>query len=280
MLPGTMKHLLSGVAIIAMFAIAAPVWAQTAGPAIPSSRASAVAKPAQPALSQEASTALLQMGEALLSKEFSVQVRTIRVSPDANGEPLHIFHTIDVLARRPDRLRVSVTGDDGSRKVFYDGKTAAVLNVGQNKYATMDVPETIPGMMEQVMGRLHVDFPLADFLTDAPNKAFLTSQTKGREINTVTIDGTPYRHLVYSQPSGPQLELWLGNGEQALPRRLVLTYRSLPGQPSFIAEFSNWNFSVHPTDAEFVFQAPENAAQVALPPPAEKSGTSANHRRN
>jgi len=247
---------------------------------VPGVEAAQSAKPAQPALSQEASTALLQMGQALLSKEFSVHVRTIRVSLDANGEPLHIFHTIDVLARRPDRLRVSMTGDDGSRKLFYDGKIAVVLNVGQNKYATMDVPDTIPGMMEQVMGRLHVDFPLADFLTDAPNKAFLTSQTKGREVNTVTIDGAPYRHLVYSQPSGTQLELWLGNNEQALPRRLVLTYRSLPGQPSFIAEFSNWNFSIHPTDAEFVFQARENATQVALAPPAEKSGTSANHRRN
>ncbi len=175
---------------------------------------------------------------------------------------------------------MTVTGDDGVRKLFYDGKTVVLFNPGQNKYASMDVPDTIQGMMEQVMGRLHVDFPLADFLTDAPNKAFLTSQTKGREVNTVTIDGAPFRHLVYSQPSGTQLELWLENNEQALPRRLILTHRSLPGQPSFIAEFSNWNSSVHPTDAEFVFQAPENAAQVVLNPPAETSGTSANHRRN
>ena len=39
------------------------------------------------------------------------------------------------------------------------------------------------------MGRLGVDFPLADFLTDAPNKAFLSGVTAGRVVNTVMIDG-------------------------------------------------------------------------------------------
>ena len=31
------------------------------------------------------------------------------------------------------------------------------------------------------MGKLGVDFPLADFLTDAPDKSFLTGVTSGRE---------------------------------------------------------------------------------------------------
>ena len=46
MMPGTMKHLLNGVAIVAALAIAAPVWAQTATPMAPSSRAPAAAAPA------------------------------------------------------------------------------------------------------------------------------------------------------------------------------------------------------------------------------------------
>jgi hypothetical protein len=45
----------------------------------------------------------------------------------------------------------------------------------------------------------------------------------------------------------------------------MVTYRLLPGQPSFIAEFSDWSFSAHPADAEFVFQPPAGATQVELP---------------
>jgi hypothetical protein len=128
------------------------------------------------------------------------------------------------------------------------------------------------------MGKLGVDFPLADFLTDNPDKSFLSGVTSGREINTVTIDGVPCRHLLFTQPPGIELEIWLEKNDKALPRRLVVTYRSEPGQPSVVAEFSDWNFSVHPSDADFAFQPPAGATQVELKPakpatPAKPRGT-------
>jgi hypothetical protein len=45
-----------------------------------------------------------------------------------------------------------------------------------------------------------------------------------------------------------------------------VTYLALPGQPNLIAELSNWNFNIHPSDADFVFQPPAGAVQVALKP--------------
>jgi hypothetical protein len=50
--------------------------------------------------------------------------------------------------------------------------------------------------MQEVMGWLKVDFPLADFLT-VPDKALLSGTTSGQEVGTVTVDGVRYRHLVY-----------------------------------------------------------------------------------
>ena len=44
-------------------------------------------------------------------------------------------------------------------------------------------------MMHVVMGRFGLDFPLADFLTDVPDKAFLSGVASAREVNRVTIDG-------------------------------------------------------------------------------------------
>ena len=55
--------------------------------------------------------------------------------------------------------------------------------------------------------------------------------------------------------------------DQSLPRRLIVTYRSLPGEPNFIAEFSDWDFNIHPSDADFTFQPPADAVQVALKAP-------------
>ena len=231
------------------------------------------ANPAKQAISEEVRAALAQMGKTLLADQFSFQARTLRVYVESNGQSLHIAHTMQVVVRRPDRLLVSVSGDDGSTRLFYDGRTVTLLGVEAKKYATVPVPNTIQGMVETVMGKLGVDFPLADFLTNAPDKAFLSGVTTGREVNTVTIDGVPCRHLLFTQPPGIELELWIEKNDKALPRRLIATYRSEPGQPSFIAEMFDWDFSVHPSDAEFAFQPPEGATQVELKPAKRETST-------
>jgi hypothetical protein len=223
----------------------------------------------KPMISDEASAALMHMGQTLRAEQFSFQARTIRVYTEENGQPLHIFHTMKVVVHRPNRMLVEVTGDDGSNKLLFDGRTAIVYSGSQNKYASIPVPAgTIEAMMQEAMGRLGVDFPLADFLTEAPNKAFLTGVTSGRAVGTVMIDGAPYLHLFFAQPPGIELELWLEKNDQALLRRLIVTYRDLPGQPNFIAEFSDWNFNTHPSDADFSFQPPAGAVQVQLKPVA------------
>jgi hypothetical protein len=227
----------------------------------------AAAQPTKPAISEEASAAIMRMGQTLRADQFSFQARTIRLYADANGQPLHIFHTMKVTVHRPNSLLVDVTGDDGSNKLAFDGKTAIIYAAAEKKYAGIPVPEgTIEAMMKEAMGRLGVDFPLADFLTETPNKAFLTGVTSGGVVNTVTINGSPYLHLFLSQPPGIELELWLEKNDQSLPRRLIVTFRNLPGQPNFIAEFSDWNFNIHPSEADFTFQPPADAVQVQLKP--------------
>lgn len=222
------------------------------------------AQSVQPAIGEAAANALLQMGKTLQSKEFSFKAQTIRVYEDADYQPLHIFHTISVLVRRPDRLAVQVTGDDGTAKLLYDGKTLTVVDGAKNTYATVAAPDTLQEMLKDVVARYNVDFPLADLVSEAPNKAFLTGVTTGREVGTAMIDGKPVRHLFFTQPPGIELELWVDQDEMALPRRLIITYRLLHGQPSFVAQFSDWNFNVHPTDTDFAFQPPAGASKVEL----------------
>ena len=221
------------------------------------------ADPPKPVISEDASAAVAQMSKSLLAEQFSFQAHTLRVSADTN---LHIAHSMKATVHRPDKLLIDVTGDDGSTKLIYDGKTVVLFGVETKQYASLPVPNTIQGMLEKVMGRFGVDFPLADFLTDTPDKSFLFGVTSGREVNTVMIEGVPCRHLLFIQPPGIELELWVEKNDRSLPRRLIVTYRNLSGQPNFVAEFSDWNFSIHPTDADFEFQPPEGAKQVELKP--------------
>jgi hypothetical protein len=219
------------------------------------------ATPPKSGISADAQAAVAQMGKTLLANEFSFRAKTIRAYSNENGVLLHIGHDFKITVRRPDRLLVDATGDDGPRKLFYDGKTVVLALDAGNPYATLPVPDTITMMMHVVMGRFGVDFPLADFLTDAPDKAFLFGVTSGREVNQVAIDGVPCRHLVFSQPPGIELELWL-EADRGVPRRLIVIDNTLPEKPRFIAEMSDWDFTVHPADAEFAFTPPNGAKQM------------------
>ena len=217
-----------------------------------------------PAISEDVRAAIAQMGKSLLAQQYSFQVHTLRVYVDKSGNMLHIAHTMKVLVRRPDRLAIDVTGDDASTKLFYDGKTVTLFGVETKKYVTAPAPDTIEGMLNALVSKLHIDFPLADFLTNSPDKSFLSGVTSGKQVDTVTIDGVPCRHLLLTQAPKIDLELWVEQNDKALPRRLIVTYRAEPGEPSFVAEFSNWNFDVHPTDADFTFQPPEGATKVEV----------------
>jgi hypothetical protein len=220
------------------------------------------ATPPKSTISEDARTALAQMGKTLLAKEFSFRARTIRAYANENGVLLHIGHDFKITVRRPDRLLIDANGDDGPRKLFYDGKTVVLaLDAAGSTFATLPVPDTITMMLHVVMGRFGLGFPLADFLTDAPDKAFLYGVTSGREVNRVTIDGVPCRHLAFSQPPGIELELWL-EAERGVPRRLIVIDNDSRGKPNFIAEMSDWDFSVHPADADFVFTPPNGAKEV------------------
>jgi hypothetical protein len=52
-------------------------------------------------------------------------------------------------------------------------------------------------------------------------------------VTTVTIDGVPWRHLLFIQPPGIELELWVEKNERFLARRLIVTCHNPPGQPNF-----------------------------------------------
>lgn len=232
-------------------------------------------QPAKTAISEEANAAVQQMGKTLAAADMSFKARTIRVYEDDKGQPLHIFHTTSVVMHRPDRLAIKVTGDNGSDELFYDGKTVTLIGFDKTKYAQMAAPNTIAAMLEELVGQLGVDMPLADLLAPAPHEAFLSGVTTGSEVDTVTIDGAPYRHLFFTQPPGIELELWVSKNEQALPARLIVTHRLLPGQPNMIAEFSDWNFGTRHPDSEFVFQPPPGAIKGdmrAAAPSSEPAG--------
>lgn len=217
-----------------------------------------------PQIASEARQAVEAMGKTLASQGFSFREQTIREYTDANGQPLHIFHSAMVVVRRPDRLSVDVSGDDGASRITYDGKNLTLYGAGANRYASVPASGKIEDVLRMASSRMGMDFPLADLLAEAPGKAFLSGIAMGYVAGSVNIGGVPCLHVFFIQPPGIELELWVQSNETAVPRRLIVTYRSLPGEPRFIAEMSDWKLGLHPPDSDFEFHVPDGATKVEL----------------
>jgi hypothetical protein len=228
--------------------------------------------PKEAAISEEVSAALARMSGTLRTKQFSFQARTFRSYAGPNGQMLHIAHSMKTIVRRPDRLSVDLTGDDGSIKMRYNGSAIVVYSVEQNQYASLPVTGPIDKALDALEERTGTDFPLADLLSDDPGESVLAGVTSGVQVGTSTIDGVRCRHFFFVQASDIEFELWLEDNERSLPRRFVVTYRSLPGRPLLIADLSSWDLSIEAPDSEFEFSPPAGATKVEFG--SQATGTS------
>lgn len=256
-----MRRILPSLLMSALSVLAGSAAVQTAHAQQPTSSV-------RPALSEDAGAALAALNKTLSAPELSFTARTARVFLDGSGQPLHIFHTMKVLVRRPDRLKIQVTGDDGANDLFYDGKSVTLFSPDRKVYSVMSAPGDIPTALTEVLDKLNIDFPLVNFFGVSPDQSLLRKPVAGWQVGTATIDGTECRHLFLHLGAGTELELWVENNKAAIPRRLIVTYRLLPGQPTFVAEFTNWDRQAHPSDAAFVFQPPADARPIELTPAA------------
>jgi len=231
--------------------------------------------PAAPGIEDEARAALARMSETLRAKQFSFHAQTFRSYVGRNGELLHIAHAMTVVFRRPDRLAVDITGDEGSVQMTYDGKAVTLYGVEQKQYATIPVTGSIDNALDAVQERTGTDFPLADLLSDDPEGSFLAGVTSGYKVGTSTIEDAACRHFFFVQAPDVEFELWLEDNERATPRRFVVTYRTLPGRPTMIAELSDWDLSAEVDDSTFEFNPPAGVTEVELTSKAAGSSSSA-----
>ena len=182
----------------------------------------------------------------------------------ASGEKLEFGETRQFLIRRPDRLRIDITKRDGATSGFrFDGQEIAVFNTREQVYATAAKPGTLDAAIAYFINDLDMRFPLAELFSTQLAEALAAKVRTAYNVGPERIMGVPCEHLALRGDQS-DMQLWVAQGDQPLPCRLVITYRTAEGQPQFWAQFSDWNLSPDVSDAQFVFTPPEGAARIAF----------------
>src|SRR5580704_3136927 len=109
-----MRSHLMAVTIAAGLVLGAASW----------SKAEAKPASAKSAVDPDAISALQKMGAFLRDQQkFSVRASVTTDDLLASGQKVQFGGTVELLVRRPDRLRMNVRGDRRDEHIYYDGKT-------------------------------------------------------------------------------------------------------------------------------------------------------------
>jgi hypothetical protein len=182
----------------------------------------------------------------------------------ASGEKIEFGETRKIVIRRPDRARIDITKRDGAVSGFvFDGKDISVFNTRENVYATAAKPGSLDEAIDYFINDLDMRFPLAELFSSKFAEMLPNRVRAAYDVGQESIAGVPCDHLALRGDQA-DMQLWIAQGDQPLPRRLVITYKDAAGQPQFWAQFGDWNLSPEVPDSLFTFTPPEGAAKIAF----------------
>src|SRR6266403_2857419 len=236
--------------------------------------------PAESPSEPEAVPILKKMSEYLAQTErFSVVVRDGYDVVQESGQKLEFGEVRKLTVRRPDHLRIEVERSNGEKGVvIFDGKDITVYLANQNVYAISPRPGSLDQAIKYVVGDLKVRVPLAMMLLSTLPSELDNRVASADYVEKTTISDVPCDHLAVRTAGGVDFHVWIAQGDQPLPRRIVITYKDETGQPQFWADLSDWNLAPEISNALFTFTPPNGAERIQFLAEVHNFATKANSK--
>jgi hypothetical protein len=169
---------------------------------------------------------------------------------------------VDMLASKPNRMRVEVTADDKHRLFLYDGKNFTVWGRILNYYATVPAPPTIRELFQKIDEKYDVEIPLIDLFTWGTDQDDINRIKTAIDAGPATVEGVTCEQYAFHQ-EGADWQIWIQLGDFPLPRRLVITTLTDDARPQHGITLA-WNLAPSFNDGAFVFDPPPDAKRVIL----------------
>jgi hypothetical protein len=181
-----------------------------------------------------------------------------------SGQRVQVESSRNVAFRQPDRFAVDYSGQAQNRRSVYDGKTITVLEKEQDVYAQEPMPPTLPETMDTLANKYGMAVPAAELLRPGLFDRMKAKVRSGQYVGVENVGGVNCHHLAFSQ-DWADVQLWVQDGDQPLPRKIVIAYKKIPGTPKYVMDLSGWNLS-DPPDSAFAMTLPPDAKKIDMAP--------------
>jgi hypothetical protein len=198
-------------------------------------------------------------------KQFSVDTRSTIEVVLATGQKLQFAHAASLSVLRPNRMRAERRGDLVDQVFLYNGKSLTLFNPKEGFYATVAAPATLEEMLDFARQSLDIVAPAGDLLYKNAFEILMQDVKSGFVVGKSAIDGVPCDHLAF-RAAEVDWQIWIQEGKQPLPRKLVITSTDVVGTPQFAVVMTNWNLEPKFSDGTFTFTPPKGARKVDFLP--------------
>ena len=192
---------------------------------------------------------------------FSISADSSRDEVLAEGYKLQHNEHSELTVQRPNKLRAELQGDLRTRTIVYDGEKLSMYSPDDAAYVRVATVSNLAGLIGSLLDA-GVEMPMIDVLYQGAVGNLTQNVSGGAVVGESVIDGVACDHLAFRQ-SNVDWQLWVQKGEQALPRKIVITTRFEVGDPQYQVTM-HWNLKPKVSDATFKFTAPANASEVSL----------------
>jgi len=179
------------------------------------------------------------------------------------GQRIQMDGVATYKVRKPGFV-IDYTSNIKNRRFIYDGKTFTVYSPTLGFYASVPAPPTNREVLSTIYEKFGIALPLEDLFrwSEESHADRLQNLKSAYEVGTATIDGVQTDHFAFREAE-TDWEVWIQQGDQPLPRKIVIVDRNDPAKPTFIARLS-WTINPTYTDADFTFVPDANAKKIQL----------------
>ncbi len=215
------------------------------------------------AIDRDAIAALEKMGAYLRTlRSFGVHAAVTTEDVMDDGEKVQSTSTLDLVAARPNRLRLEIADERQPRTLYYDGKTFTMWAPRVKFYATVAAPPTILELADTLDDKYDLELPFVDLFRWGTPESDVAAITQATDIGPSAVNGVTCEQYAFRQ-EGLDWQVWIQNGDFPLPLRLVLTTTSDDARPQHTSAYT-WNLAPSFSDKAFAFTPPADAKKISF----------------
>jgi hypothetical protein len=177
-------------------------------------------------------------------------------------EKIQFTNSGEVLLHRSDKLRAHRVGGYTEVALYFDGTTVSVFGKTINGYAQFAAPGTVDQLIAALRVGHGVALPGADLLLSNAYDVLVAGVKEAKHIGRGVIDGLECEHLAFRN-FDTDWQLWVEVGQRPIPRKLVITSKTLNSAPQYTLRVKVWKTDVEVGPDTFAFVPPAGTAKLS-----------------